>query len=115
MIRAIANKRLDLSDEEFNYYSQIVEEIGEDDFRGLFTTNKDGIITSIAPPTNRSIPMLVLFFVLNLMLNQRIRIMSSEASRLKSSLGEGRISSIEKRLKAIETLINNEEKDVKNV
>jgi hypothetical protein len=115
MIRAIANRRLDLSDEEFKYYTQIVEELGVDDFRELFITDKNGIIISISPPTNRAIPMLVLFFVLNLMLNQRIRIMGAETLSIRNSLGPDKIADIERRLQTLEDLVNNGEKDAENV
>ena len=107
MIRAIANKRLDLSDGEFSYYKEILREIGADDFRGLFDTDKNGLIISIAPPVERSIPMLVLFFVLNVMMNQRVRMLNSEAKSLRLAVGEDRINTLESRVEELEKLIQN--------
>ena len=72
MIRAVDNKRLFLTDPEFKYYKSLVEEFGEEQFKGLFETDKDGYILSISPPLDRNISMGVLFFTLNIMMNQRL-------------------------------------------
>jgi hypothetical protein len=80
MIRAVANKRLDLSGEEYSYFKDIKDEMGEDDFRGLFSSNKNGIITSVTPPADRKTPMVILFFLLNVMMNQRIRMLDFKLS-----------------------------------
>lgn len=73
MIRAVDNKRLDLSEDEFAYYQALVGAFGKSDFSQLFETDKNGQITSITPPVDRQISMGVLFFVLNVMMNQRLR------------------------------------------
>ena len=80
MIRAVANKRLDLSGEEYSYFKDIKDKMGEDDFRGLFSSNKNGIITSVTPPADRKTPMVILFFLLNVMMNQRIRMLDFKLS-----------------------------------
>ena len=73
MIRAVGNKRLELSDSEFRYYSSLKEEFGDSEFIGLFTTDKNGIITSVSPPVNKTVSMGIVFFILNVMMNQRVR------------------------------------------
>lgn len=80
MIRAVANKRLDLSSEEYSYFKDIKDKMGEHDFRGLFSSNKNGIITSVTPPADRKTPMVILFFLLNVMMNQRIRMLDFKLS-----------------------------------
>ena len=75
MIRAIANKRLDLSDDELNYFLLLKEKFGEKCFKSLFETNKNGIITGIMPSLNEPTPLPVIFFMFNVMINQRIRFM----------------------------------------
>ena len=93
MIRAVANKRLDLSDEEYEYFMLLKESIGDDPFRGLFLTDKNGIITSITPPINRAIPMVSMFFLLNVMMNQRLRDIDDGISKIKEL--EDRINALE--------------------
>jgi hypothetical protein len=73
VIRAVANKRLELSDSEYVYYNKLKEKFGEREFVDLFLTNKNGIITSISPPLDKQISFGVMFFILNIMMNQRLR------------------------------------------
>ena len=79
MIRAIANKPLDLSDDEFAYYLQIIEAFGPNIFQDTFEVVEEagspehGWITVVTPPFNKSLPMGVIFFLFNVMLNPRVR------------------------------------------
>lgn len=74
MIRAVATKALDLSDDEFEYYLQIVKEFGPRIFDNIFETDDaTGFITLVKPPMNATMPMGVIFFCFNVMLNQRVR------------------------------------------
>jgi hypothetical protein len=98
MIRAIANKRLDISNDEHSYFKTIKEEIGIDSFRGLFATDDNGIITAITPPTDKSTPMVVLFFVLNIMMNQRLRVLDR---KITSNNFEDRLSALESKVKEL--------------
>jgi len=99
MIRAIANKRLELSDQEYEYYISIKDTIGEDDFRGLFKTDNDGNIVAITPPLNKRINMVCLFFLLNVTMNQRLRGIDDGISAIKD---------LEDRIKTLEETINND-------
>lgn len=72
-IRAIANTRISLSTEEFEYYERLKTLFGEDSFRGLFQTDLSGNIAGISPPTDKATPNPVLFFLLNVSFNQRMR------------------------------------------
>jgi hypothetical protein len=82
LIRALANKRIDLSDEEYNYYKILSEKYGTDSFRGLFETDKNGIITSVSPPLDGQTPMATIFFMLNVMFTQRMRILDAKIGKL---------------------------------
>ena len=79
MIRAIDNKPLDLSDDEFAYYMQIVEAFGESIFQDTFETDDDpvsaqyGWITLVKPPFNKSLPLGAVFLLFNIQHNQRSR------------------------------------------
>ena len=66
MIRAVGNKRLELSDSEYKYYRSLKEQFGDTEFIGLFKTNKNGIITSVNPPVNKAISMGIIFFLLKI-------------------------------------------------
>lgn len=79
MIRAIANKPLELSDNEFIYYQQIVEAFGEGVFQDAFEVDDNesslyyGFITLVKPSMNKSLPIGVILFLMNCMINQRVR------------------------------------------
>jgi hypothetical protein len=94
MIRAVANKPLDLSDDEFEYYLQIVEAFGANIFQDTFETNEDpnspqhGWITLVKPSFNKSLPMGVVFFLFNVMLNQRVRKFDTVMSKLEGTNGK---------------------------
>jgi hypothetical protein len=77
MIKAIANKKLDLTKEEYEYYLQIEENFGRDAFYDLFKTDEDGNITAITPSPSQPTAMLLIFFLLNVMHNQKLRKLDS--------------------------------------
>ena len=82
MIKAIANKRVELSNEEFEYFKLLSNIYGQDSFRLLFETDNNGIITSISPPLDGQTPMAIVFYMLNVMFTQRIRLLDRKLSRL---------------------------------
>jgi len=96
MIRAIANKSLDLTGEEFEYYKELKNAFGEECMLSLFKSNKKGEIVAITPNLSSPTHLAVVFFFLNVMLNQRLRKVDGTIHR---------ISSIEERLSAIEASI----------
>ena len=103
MIRAVNNKRLDLNAEEYEYYLKLTEQFGHQDFVGLFTTDKNGQITSIAPPVDRQISLGVMFFVLNVMMNQRLRALGAMVEKNEEKVVESRSgNNIQERLERIE-------------
>ena len=72
-IRAIGNKRLDLSKEEFDAYKEIISIVDKNEFVGIFDTDNNGIINFVMPPVDKNISMIVIFFLFNVMFNQRMR------------------------------------------
>jgi len=82
LIKAIANKRVELSNEEFEYFKLLSNIYGQDSFRLLFETDNNGIITSISPPLDGQTPMAIVFYMLNVMFTQRIRLLDRKLSRL---------------------------------
>lgn len=90
MIRVVDYKALDMNDEEFEYYKKIVQEftygehLGEEQFHDIFDVDEDGCIKFIRPNLKKSVGWAVLFFLQNLMINQRLRRMEKKLlERLK--------------------------------
>lgn len=80
----IDHKSVDMTDDELAYYKKLVNEFttgtnnGKDQFRDLFDVDNDGCITFIHPPIRHQIGWGVLFFIQNLMINQRLRKMERQ-------------------------------------
>lgn len=83
-IRIIDNKKISMTNEEWQLYESIVKSYtnnnvnGKDLFIDLFETDENGIITLLKPPSKRYTSMEVLFFLMNLMNAQHIRLMHQE-------------------------------------
>lgn len=75
-MKQIDGKNVDMTDDEWKYYLELVKSFTDSKingslyFKNLFTTDERGYITMIAPKTN--IPWMILFFIQNLMINQRL-------------------------------------------
>lgn len=80
----IDHKSVDMTDEETAYYKKLIEEFtigmsnGREQFRDLFDVDDDGCITFVHPPIRKQIGWGVLFFIQNLMINQRMRRMEHQ-------------------------------------
>lgn len=75
-------KEVDLLEEEFEYYKEISKQFGaqsKDFFKDLFETDARGFITIIKP--KNSVPWVVLFFVQQVMISQRLRLIDSFMSK----------------------------------
>ena len=99
MIRAVGNKALDITEDEYKYILELQDVFGDNIFNGLFASNDDGIIGAITPDLDKPVPMAVVFFILNVMMNQRLRDIDSFSDRI-SGLGD--------RIKNIEEVLNGE-------
>lgn len=97
LIKAIANQKIDLSQEEYDYYLELEKHFGKDSFLNLFKTNKNGRIISVLPSQNSQTAMILIFFFLNVMLNQRLREMDAWVYKVEKL--ESKINSLEKKLK----------------
>ena len=77
MIKAIGNKRLEISEEEYENYNSLIEFIDKREFVGLFETDINGFITSISVDPSESISMGTIMFINQVMINQRFRMFLS--------------------------------------
>lgn len=100
-MRNICGQDIALSKEEWNYYLELKNVYGEAAFENMFVTDEQGFIISVNPsPTNPSL-LGVVFFLLNLSFNQRVR------------RYESKISLLEARLKAVEDRVTGASSETK--
>lgn len=99
-IRVVDSKRLDMTDDEWGIYNNIVKSYttvsnkGEDYFMELFETNDDGIIMFLRPPSKRQTSLEVFLFLMSLQCHQHLRLMHNQ---IDEAVGE-----IKKKLATIE-------------
>jgi hypothetical protein len=84
MIKIIDNKKIDLTQEEFEYYQSICKSYdtqtrkGSDLFKDLFETDENGIIQFLKSPSSRETSLEVVLFLVNITVHQHIRQMHLE-------------------------------------
>jgi hypothetical protein len=77
-------QNIDLTDEEWAYYQELVKQLGADDFRGLFKTDAKGLITTISP--TKPVAWLAIFWAQNIMISQHLRENDSRIEALEQKL-----------------------------
>jgi hypothetical protein len=87
----VGNRKLNITEEEKKYLDYLEKSLGKNIFAGLFESDKDGNIITITPSPNEPIHIVIIFALLNVMLNQRMR-------QVNISELEERILNIEKKL-----------------
>lgn len=83
-MRAIDNKKIDLTEDEWDMYLKITKSYttptnkGEDLFIDLFETDEDGIIVFLKPPSKRQTSFEVFLFLMSVMQHQHLRLMHKQ-------------------------------------
>ena len=78
-MRIIDNKKIDLTDDEWSMYKNIVKSYttntnkGEDLFIDLFETDESGMIIFVKPPSKRQTSFEVFLFIISVMVHQHLR------------------------------------------
>jgi len=87
--KIIANKRIDITADEYSLYEQISAGYpnGKDLFRGLFETDENGIITCLIPP-KKKFSMEIVIFLQNIMVHQHLRLVYKEHNEAIKELNE---------------------------
>lgn len=91
-IRVIDNKKLDMTDDEYSMYLNIVQSYtglgtrGEDLFMDLFESNDEGVITFLKPPNKRHTSLEVFLFLMALMQHQHLRLIHQEVREVLGQL-----------------------------
>lgn len=80
----IDNKKVDLTNDEWQMYQKIVKSYttqtnkGEDLFMDLFESDDNGIIIFLKPPSKRQTSFEIFLFLMSIMQHQHLRIMYSQ-------------------------------------
>lgn len=91
-IRIIDNKKLALTQEEWEYYQSICRSYdrpnfkGEDLFKGLFESDDTGNITFLKPPTARYTSIECFLFIVCLYNHQKMRMYHEHMRQLMSEI-----------------------------
>lgn len=104
-MKNIGSKSIDITDGEYDYFLKLVDKFtddkgksGLDYFENLFDTDGEGFITLIR--TEKSIPWAILFFMQQVMINQRMRATDIILQPSKEILD--RLGSLDARVSALE-------------
>lgn len=93
-IRIIDNKKVDLTEDEYDLYKNIVQSYttptnrGEDLFIDLFESDDNGTIVFLRPPSKRQTSFEVFMFLMSIMTHQNIRLMQNDVYKLCGTLLE---------------------------
>jgi hypothetical protein len=93
-LRIIDNKRLDLTDSEWQLYQNICKSYDRSNFKGsdlftdLFETDNNGVIIFLKPPTSRYSSMEVYMFLVTVMIHQHLGVACGHVDRLSNKLDE---------------------------
>lgn len=106
VLHIIDNKRIDLTQDEWNLYQKIVKSYtqgsnkGEDLFIDLFETDEYGIIIFLKPPSKRQTSLEVFLFLMAIFQHQHLRLIHKEVDNLSSQIKD-KIREIDEKLKKI--------------
>lgn len=83
-----------MADEEYEQYQELVNAFtdgtysGKNQFHDMFEVDGDGCVTLIKTPPGRQIGWGIIFFLQNLMINQRLRRMERKIRELLNDRGK---------------------------
>lgn len=97
-IRIVANKKIDMSDDEYALYKNISQSYDDEGyssdnlFSDLFETDDDGIIIFLRPPRKKATTIEIFLFLTGLMTQQHLRMnylqIEDLANQIKNKLKE---------------------------
>ena len=105
--RIIDKKKVQLTDDEWDCYTKIVEaytkppyQKGEDFFIDLFETDPDGIIIFLKPPSQRQTSMEIFLFLCSLMVQQHLRMSNQQVTAMCKKM-QDKINQLDEKLKTL--------------
>lgn len=93
-IRVVDNKKLEMTEDEWNMYQKIVKSYtsatnkGEDLFIELFETDDNGNIIFLKPPSKYRTSFEVFLFLMSLMQHQHLRLMHKQVDDMCQQIKE---------------------------
>lgn len=93
-VRVINNKKIDLTDDEWDMYQKIVQSYttstnkGEDLFIDLFETDDSGTIIFLKPPSKFRTSFEVFLFLMSIMQHQHLRLMHKQVDEACAQIRE---------------------------
>ena len=93
-IRIVSNKALDMTNDEYGLYQKIVKSYsvgnnnGADLFQDLFSSNEQGIITFLIPPSKKHTTLEVFLFLVCLQQQQQLRLVHEHVSDICNQMKE---------------------------
>lgn len=93
-MKAIDNKKIDLTEDEWQMYKKIVKSYttatnkGEDLFIDLFETDENGTIVFIKPPSKRQTSFEVFLFIISVMVHQHLRASNKQVDDVCNQMKE---------------------------
>jgi hypothetical protein len=128
MIRVIDNKKIDLTNDEWDLYQQICKSYdverrgvrGKDLFIDLFETDENGIIIFLKPPQSYT-SMEVYMFLVGIMVHQHLGVASSYIDKVAIKL-DGKIKEIDsksieldEKIEKMESILEKIERKLKRI
>lgn len=114
-IRVVCYKKLEMTDDEFGEFQKICKNYdkpnlkGEDLFRDLFETDDNGLIVYIKSLNNKQFSFEIMFFLMNLMQNQWLRVAMTNVDvflKRKEEEYNLKIQELELRIKELDNKIS---------
>jgi hypothetical protein len=105
-IRIVDNKRLEMTNDEWNLYQKIVKSYtsltnnGEDLFQDLFETDEGGIIIFLKPPSKKQTSFEVFLFLMSLFQHQHLRLMHDQVADICNQMKD-KMRELDEKLKKI--------------
>lgn len=93
-MKVIDNKKIDLTDDEWDMYKKIVKSYttptnkGEDLFIDLFETDENGLIVFLKPPSTRQTSFEVFLFLMSIFQHQHLRAMHKQVDDVCNQMKE---------------------------
>ncbi len=110
-MRIIDNKKVDLTDDEWRMYQNIVKSYtnltnkGEDLFIDLFEADESGIIIFLKPPSKRQTSFEVYLFLMSVMVHQHLRVSHAEVSNIVAQF-KTKIKELDSKMKLLDEKLN---------
>ena len=105
-MKVIDNKKIDLTNDEWDMYLKIVKSYttptnkGEDLFIDLFEVDDNGIIIFLKPPSKRQTSFEVFLFLMSIQTHQHLRLMHNQVDDVCNQMKE-KIKELDDKLKKV--------------